>query len=323
MVLTGRGTSQVPLLPQWLTADCQLQLVREDRMDGISRYIEDLQESLAHMPLDDIRAVIAVLHYARLDGRQVFIMGNGGSAATASHFANDLSKGAAVPDLPLFRAIALTDNMPLFSAYASDLGYQHVFAKQLSNHVQKGDVVIGISISGFASNMLRALEMARSMQAVTIGFTGFDGGKLKGLVDICVLVPSWSMDRVEDLHLIVQHLMCTCLRDVPNLDSYDRPQRLAVEPGSEQLTPCENGGLPPPGESALPPGTSPHWICAAIRGIYSRNSRIQRGREFNRLHLSARIRSAASYFGRRVSARAALGSRTKSGGKELSTSEAS
>ena len=223
-------------------------------MDGITRYIEDLQGSLAQMPLDDIREVIAVLHHARLDGRQVFIMGNGGSAATASHFANDLSKGAAVLDLPLFRASALTDNMPLFSAYANDLGYEHVFAKQLSNLMRKGDVVIGISGSGLSSNVLRALEMARSMPAVTIGFTGFDGGKLKALVDICVLVPSYSMERVEDLHLIAQHLMCTCLRDIPNLDSYDRPQRLAMEPGSEQLTPCENGEPLPPGDSG---GLSP------------------------------------------------------------------
>jgi D-sedoheptulose 7-phosphate isomerase len=207
-------------------------------MDGISRYIQDLQGSLADMPLDDIRQVIAVLHYARLDGRQVFTMGNGGSAATASHFANDLCKGAAVPDLPLFRAIALTDNMSLFSAYANDLGYEHVFAKQLSNHVHKGDVVIGISGKGFSSNVLRALEMARSVQAVTIGFTGFDGGKLKDLVDICVLVPSYSMEQVEDLHLVMEHLMCTCLRDRPNLDSYDRPQLLAMEPGRLQPEPA-------------------------------------------------------------------------------------
>ncbi len=223
----------VGCLSQWLTADCQFQLVREDRMDGISRYIQDLQESLAQMPMDDIREVIAVLQSARLDGRQVFIMGNGGSAATASHFASDLCKGAAVPDLPLFRAIALTDNMCLISASASDLGYQHVFAKQLSNLVHKGDVVIGISGSGNSSNVLRALEMARSVQAATIGFTGFDGGKLKGLVDICVLVPSYSMEQVEDLHSIVQHLMCTCLRDLSNLHRYDLPQRLAMEPGRE------------------------------------------------------------------------------------------
>ncbi len=200
-------------------------------MDGISRYIQDLQGSLGQMPLDDIRQVIAALHYARLDGRQIFITGCGGNAATASHFANDLCIGAAVPDLPHFRAIALTDNMPLYSADANDLGYQFVLAQQLSNLVHKGDVVIGITVSGFSSNVRRAMETACSMQAVTIGFTGFDGGILKELVDICVLVPSYSMDRVEDLHLIMEHLMCTCLRDGPNLDSYDRPRRLAMEPG--------------------------------------------------------------------------------------------
>lgn len=148
-------------------------------MDGVGRYVSDLQAYLGCMPLDDVREVIAVLHHARMHRKQVFIMGNGGSAATASHFANDLNKGAASPELPLFRAIALTDDMSLFSAYANDLGYEHAFASQLSNLLEQRDVVIAFSGSGNSPNVLRALDEAHTRQAVTIGFTGFDGGELK------------------------------------------------------------------------------------------------------------------------------------------------
>ncbi|MGQ9502593.1 MAG: SIS domain-containing protein [Anaerolineae bacterium] len=181
-------------------------------MDSVERYIEDLQICLTKLPLEHVRAVIGVLQYARFNHRQVFIMGNGGSAATASHFACDLGKGTAVPGLPRFRVIALTDNTALFSAYANDFGYECVFAEQLANLLQPGDVVIAISGSGNSANVLRALELARQRQAITIGFTGFDGGKMKDLVDLCVVVPSACMEQIEDVHLVLEHLMCSCLR---------------------------------------------------------------------------------------------------------------
>ncbi|MGC8878584.1 MAG: SIS domain-containing protein [Anaerolineae bacterium] len=181
-------------------------------MDPVEQYIEGLQSCLAQLPLDHVRAVIGVLQYARFHHRQVFIMGNGGSAATASHFACDLGKGTAVPELPRFRVIALTDNTALFSAYANDLGYEWVFAEQLANLLQPGDVVIAISGSGSSANILRALELARQRQAVTIGFTGFGGGKMKELVDLCVIVPSTCMEQIEDVHLMLEHLVCSCLR---------------------------------------------------------------------------------------------------------------
>jgi D-sedoheptulose 7-phosphate isomerase len=189
-------------------------------MENIKRYVAELKETLDHLPWGAIQDVVGILHYARLSDRQVFILGNGGSAATASHFACDLGKGTILPDRPRFRVIALTDNMPLFSAYANDYGYEHVFAEQLAGLVRSGDVVIGISSSGNSANVLNAIKLARSAQAITIGFAGFDGGKLRDLVDICIHVPSNCMEQVEDIHLVLEHLICVCLRKEPAPDKY-------------------------------------------------------------------------------------------------------
>jgi D-sedoheptulose 7-phosphate isomerase len=187
-------------------------------MDCVLEYIRDVREVLEQLPMDDIRAVMAALHHARLNDKQVFIMGNGGSAATASHFACDLGKGTRLPGAPHFRVIALTDNIPLMLAYANDVGYEYIFAEQIASLGLPGDIVIGISGSGNSPNVLRAVEAARLRGATTVGFTGFDGGKLKGLVDMCVVVPSRCMEQVEDVHLMLEHLICTGLRQMLPID---------------------------------------------------------------------------------------------------------
>jgi D-sedoheptulose 7-phosphate isomerase len=183
-------------------------------MDLVQSYLQAIEATLKDLPKKEIWGVITILHEARLDGRQVFVLGNGGSAATASHFACDLGKGAAVAGYPGFRAIALTDNMATFSAYANDCGYEQVFAQQLSNLVQPGDVVIGISGSGNSANVLNALKLAVERGATTIGFVGFDGGQLKGVVDHCVRVDNHCIEQVEDMHLMLGHLIATTLRQV-------------------------------------------------------------------------------------------------------------
>jgi len=204
-------------------------------MEKIKSYVIELKETLDHLPWEAIQDVVGILHHARLNDRQVFILGNGGSAATASHFACDLGKGTILPDRPRFRVIALTDNMPLFSAYANDYGYEHVFAEQLAGLVRSGDVVIAISGSGNSANVLNAIKLARSAQAVTIGLTGFDGGKLKDLVDICLHVPCNCMEQVEDIHLMLEHLICTSLRQEPVLDEYRVPALSGQRPGAEGM----------------------------------------------------------------------------------------
>jgi D-sedoheptulose 7-phosphate isomerase len=181
-------------------------------MHIISNYINDLHQILNALPTDKIEQVISILHQARLENKQVFIMGNGGSASTASHFVCDLAKNTRLIDRPHFRVIGLTDNMASFSAYANDEGYENVFVQQLAGFVQPGDIVIAISTSGNSANVLRAVELAHDKGAQTIGFTGFNGGILGGLVHLNVHVPSDCIEQVEDVHLMLEHIICTALR---------------------------------------------------------------------------------------------------------------
>ncbi|OGO41877.1 MAG: hypothetical protein A2W36_04425 [Chloroflexi bacterium RBG_16_58_14] len=182
-------------------------------MKAIASYISQLHLVLDRLPVETIQQVIDLLHQARLEHRQVFIMGNGGSAATASHFVCDLAKNTRCRGFPDFRVIGLTDNMPIFSALANDEGYENVFVQQLASFVRPGDVVIGISTSGKSPNVIKAVEWANLAGAQTVGMTGFDGGRLVGLVDIHLHVPSNTIEHVEDLHLVLEHLICKELRD--------------------------------------------------------------------------------------------------------------
>jgi D-sedoheptulose 7-phosphate isomerase len=181
-------------------------------MNPILKYIAELQNTLNNLPIDVIDQVIQLLHTAREYGKQVFILGNGGSASTASHFACDLGKNTRCDDLPHFRVLALSDNMALFSAYANDEGYENVFVQQLASFVEPGDVVIGISTSGNSPNVVKAIELANQVGANTVGLTGFDRGQLGVLVDWNLHVNSDCIEQVEDVHLMLEHLICTVLR---------------------------------------------------------------------------------------------------------------
>jgi D-sedoheptulose 7-phosphate isomerase len=200
-------------------------------LDGIYDYIQQVKHSLDRLPWGAIEETIGILQEARLRDRQVFIMGNGGSAATASHFACDLGKGTLMPGRPRFRVIALTDNMPLFSALANDFGYERVFVEQLASLVQAGDVVIGISGSGQSPNVVNAIAFAGQVGATTIGFAGFDGGRLKQMVDVCVHVTNRCIEQVEDIHLILEHLICTELRQAIDAEHGLSERAQAIELG--------------------------------------------------------------------------------------------
>lgn len=182
-------------------------------MEAISAYITDLQKTLERLPLEHIEQVIELLQAARVEKRQVFIMGNGGSASTASHFVCDLGKNTRVPGWADYRVIGLTDNMAIFSAYANDEGYENALARQLTSLVQPDDVVIGISTSGNSPNVLNAIVLANQRGAKTIGFTGFDGGELRSLVDLEVHVDSDCIEHVEDIHLVLEHMITKALRE--------------------------------------------------------------------------------------------------------------
>jgi len=182
-------------------------------MEQITTYIDELQQTLDHLPKDLIAQVINVLHDARMKGKQVFIMGNGGSASTASHFVCDLAKNTRKDNLPHYRVIGLTDNMEIFSAYANDEGYENVFAKQLINLINPGDVVIGISASGNSPNVLNAISEAKRYNATTIAFTGFDGGRLGPMVDFNIHVKSNIIEHVEDIHLVLEHIIVKVIKE--------------------------------------------------------------------------------------------------------------
>lgn len=182
-------------------------------MENIQNYIQTLHQTIDLLPQTLIAEVIGILEHARQQRKQVFIMGNGGSASTASHFVCDLAKNTRRPGLPHYRAIGLADNMEIFSAYANDEGYESVFASQLANMINPGDIVIGISASGNSKNVLNAMEEAKRHSAITIAFTGFDGGRLGQMVDLNIHVRSYIIEHVEDIHLMLEHMIVKAIKD--------------------------------------------------------------------------------------------------------------
>jgi D-sedoheptulose 7-phosphate isomerase len=181
-------------------------------VDPIDVYLNQLAAVLAALSRDAIWSAVDMLLEAGRQGRRIYLIGNGGSAATASHMANDLNKQASMPGRPLLRAIALTDNVPLITAWSNDEDYAECFARQLVNHVEPDDVVLAISTSGRSANILRALELARAAGARTIGFTGCNGGAMPGLVDCCIHVPSDHIGQQEDVHLVLNHAISIAIR---------------------------------------------------------------------------------------------------------------
>ncbi len=175
-------------------------------------YLGDLREALANLPEAELEKIVERLEGAREHRRQVFLFGNGGSAATASHMANDLAKATIAAGVPRLRIMALTDNIPLITAWANDKAYEAVFSEQLENLVDQGDLVIGISASGNSANVLRAFELAKARGAVTVALTGQTGGALKGLAEICLMVASHNTPLIEDVHLAVGHCVVAALR---------------------------------------------------------------------------------------------------------------
>jgi D-sedoheptulose 7-phosphate isomerase len=187
----------------------------------VDTYLLELQNTLKQLPTARIQEAIDLLVEARMERRQVFIMGNGGSASTASHFVCDLAKNTRNPELPNFRVIGLTDNMAIFSALANDEGYENVFAQQLASFVEADDIVIGISASGNSANVLNAIELGNKVGARTIGMTGFDGGQLRKMVDIDIHIPSDCIEHVEDIHLMLEHLICKAIKEMDAGDTDD------------------------------------------------------------------------------------------------------
>lgn len=172
-----------------------------------TEYLQELKELLDTFPHDKFEEITGALMSAYDDGKHVFIMGNGGSGSTASHFACDINKGCCLDIEKKFKVVCLNDNIPTMLAYANDLSYEKVFVEQLKNFLQPGDIVIGISGSGNSENVIQAVAYAKEKQAKTVGLTGFEGGRLAQLVDIPLIASINDMQKVEDVHMIVVHMI--------------------------------------------------------------------------------------------------------------------
>lgn len=176
----------------------------------IEEYIQGFSQVLGCLPFGQMEKFVQLLRRVREEGRCIFVFGNGGSAAVASHFACDMGKGTVREDESRFRVVTLYD-IATFSAYANDIGYERVFAEPLRSLSREGDVAVGISSSGSSPNILRAMEAARELNLATVGLAGYQGGRLKNMVDLCIIVPSEDMQHIEDAHMAILHAVFRAL----------------------------------------------------------------------------------------------------------------
>ena len=188
----------------------------------IEDYFSEMKSVIEKMLLEDIERAVELLFDAWQRGSQVFTCGNGGSASTATHFACDLSKAALVEGKKRFKAYCLNDNIPLMTALINDEGFDNLFYEQLKDRFEEGDVLICISVHGgagkdkaglWSQNLLKAMKYAGEMGGKTIGFSGFDGGPMKEITDVCIVVPADSTPQVESFHTALEHLICSCLKE--------------------------------------------------------------------------------------------------------------
>ncbi|HRR34455.1 MAG TPA: SIS domain-containing protein [Kiritimatiellia bacterium] len=181
-------------------------------VNALKNYAADAAAKLMLTDFDKLADIGKVLLRAKAEDRTVFLMGNGGSAATASHVTNDLVKGCRVGDTPGFRAFCLSDSNALVTCLANDFCYAEIYAILLQTYARPGDIVIAFSGSGNSPNIIQGLTAARKMGLTTIGFGGRDGGQMKALCDFMLIAPTDSMELLEDLHLVYFHNLVCAMR---------------------------------------------------------------------------------------------------------------
>ena len=194
-------------------------------IDFIEGYFKEMKRIIEDIPRENIDKVVETLFGAWQNDKTVFIMGNGGSASTATHFVCDLAKVTIVKDKKRFKVIGLTDNVPLVSAWTNDSGFGSIFVEQLRPFLKEGDVLIGLSVHGgsgegeagpWSQNLVQAMKLAQERGAKIIGFSGFDGGAMKKMADVCVVVPidtePLGTPLVEAFHVVLHHLIAVTLR---------------------------------------------------------------------------------------------------------------
>jgi D-sedoheptulose 7-phosphate isomerase len=182
-----------------------------DEAQFVEDYFSELRRCLAAVSVEQVLQVAGLLRRAMEQDRTVFVIGNGGSAATASHMASDLCRTRAGSGQPGLRAVSLTDNIAAFTATANDTSYDSAFAELLALQARAGDVLLALSGSGNSPNIVQAVRVARERGATTVGLAGFGGGALGAEVDFLVCVDSRHYGAVEDLHLALGHLLAMIL----------------------------------------------------------------------------------------------------------------
>lgn len=183
------------------------EMEKRDYRARLEEYLEREIKVIQSMNLDSINVVMNVLEEARLNGKKIFICGNGGSAATASHFCGDFNKGVSEKQEIKYNFECLNDNVPTMMAVSNDIGYEEIFRFPLRNKMKKDDVFIGISGSGNSRNIVNAMEYAKEIGGTTIAIVGYDGGKMKEMADYSIHVDINDMQISEDIHMIMDHLM--------------------------------------------------------------------------------------------------------------------
>lgn len=175
----------------------------------IKEYVNNLKNLLDNIDKSEVSKIIETLNKCEKNSSKIYIMGNGGSAATASHMANDLSVGLKLREIKNFNVESLSDNSSVCTAIANDIGYENIFYAQLKNKLTKDDVVIAISCSGNSPNIIKAIEYAKNVGTTIIGLSGFDGGRLKELSDIKFHIGTQKGEYglVEDMHMILDHII--------------------------------------------------------------------------------------------------------------------
>lgn len=177
----------------------------------IEAYLSKLKRTIDALSVESINELMNVLVKAKNDNKTIFIMGNGGSSATASHYVCDFNKGVSLGKDKKFKFICLNDNIPSLMAYANDMSFDEIFVQQLNTFFQEGDLVIGISGSGNSKNVIKAIEYANQNGGITVGLTGYNGGKLKEIAKHNVNIPIDDMQIAEDLHMVLDHCMMQIL----------------------------------------------------------------------------------------------------------------
>lgn len=180
--------------------------------ENIRTYLDQVSSLVLQIPPDGIERITAIILGAYGSGRRIFVFGNGGGSATSAHFVCDLAKGTAMPGKPRLKAISLAENMPLITAWANDTDYTNTFGEQLRNLVEPGDVVIGLSGSGMSPNVINAFRVANEAGATSVLLSGYTGGDAVKVASESLVVPSEDMQQIEDVHLILAHIIFRCVK---------------------------------------------------------------------------------------------------------------